>query len=395
METLYERYGALLELVRRLIGVVPKCDPYLEIWPLAFRTYNVMVPNFLNLPMSLWGVGAPKDVLGLAMYASSRVAECAYCSAHTCSFALRRGATVDAVARALEPEAPRSDAERAVLAVARGLASVPCSMQASDRRELLRHFSAAHAEWIAMSIAMMGFLNKWMDAIGVPLEAETLDEVGRVMAPSGWTPGKHGGDLATASGAAPAPDSLRTKISVVPYFPRAIALDRAWTAGVPARWPAVGEYLRERTGHDFPVLGRLRHGRAVRAIATMLKDNLDPAPSVVGIATKCLAGVVYATVTENAPLAAQVRVVARHHGVSDTRLDEAARFANGEDAPSLDAATRSAVLLARATSPSPAAVDDAVVEACRELAPAGIVEIVTWLSVAQMLARVEGWTLFT
>ena len=53
METLHKRYGALLELVRVLIGVVPNCDRYLEIWPPAFRTYNLIVPNFLNLPFSI------------------------------------------------------------------------------------------------------------------------------------------------------------------------------------------------------------------------------------------------------------------------------------------------------------------------------------------------------
>ena len=61
MATLHERYGPVLELVRILIGVVPNCDTYLEIWPPAFRTYNIMVPNFLNLPASVFGLGgAPK-----------------------------------------------------------------------------------------------------------------------------------------------------------------------------------------------------------------------------------------------------------------------------------------------------------------------------------------------
>lgn len=73
-ETLEERYGALLKLVEVLLGVVPNCDRYLEIWPPAFRTYNVMVPNFLNLPAPVFGVGgAPGEIVGLGMYASSRV----------------------------------------------------------------------------------------------------------------------------------------------------------------------------------------------------------------------------------------------------------------------------------------------------------------------------------
>lgn len=98
VETLHARYGALLELVRRLLEMVPSCDSYLEIWPPAFRTCNVMVPNLLNLPFMMWGMGAPRATVGLAMYASSRMAGCAYCSAHVCTFALRRGATVDAAA---------------------------------------------------------------------------------------------------------------------------------------------------------------------------------------------------------------------------------------------------------------------------------------------------------
>ena len=38
-EALHERYRPLLELVRVMLGVVPNCDRYLEIWPPAFRTY--------------------------------------------------------------------------------------------------------------------------------------------------------------------------------------------------------------------------------------------------------------------------------------------------------------------------------------------------------------------
>jgi len=54
LTTLRGRYGALLGLVDALLGVIPNCDSYLEIWPPAFRTYNVMVPNLLNLPLLVW-----------------------------------------------------------------------------------------------------------------------------------------------------------------------------------------------------------------------------------------------------------------------------------------------------------------------------------------------------
>src|SRR5919107_5536601 len=71
-DVLERRYGSLLELVRVLLGVVPNCDRYLEIWPPAFRSYNVMVPNFLNLPAPVFGVGTPGGLIGLGMYVASR-----------------------------------------------------------------------------------------------------------------------------------------------------------------------------------------------------------------------------------------------------------------------------------------------------------------------------------
>ncbi|MGH8999652.1 MAG: hypothetical protein ACRDY7_09705 [Acidimicrobiia bacterium] len=76
-DELDRRYHALLQLVDKLLGVVPNCDPYLEIWPPAFRTYNIMVPNLLNLPVPVFGIGGPPPgVVGLAMYVASRTAEC-------------------------------------------------------------------------------------------------------------------------------------------------------------------------------------------------------------------------------------------------------------------------------------------------------------------------------
>ena len=187
-------YGAQLELVRVLLGVVPNSGPLLEIWPTAFRSYNMLVPNFLNLPPLLFGAGAPKQIVGLAMYVSSRAAGCAYCSAHSCSFALRRGTTAGTLATAYgsdgaqrspaargraqagggreargreEQSAGAGKAERAVIAAAEGLSLVPSTFTATDRVALEQHFTPSDAEWVVLSIAMMGFLNKFMDVMGV------------------------------------------------------------------------------------------------------------------------------------------------------------------------------------------------------------------------------------
>jgi alkylhydroperoxidase family enzyme len=389
MTTLHERYGPLLKLVRNLIGVVPNCDSYLEIWPPAFRTYNIMVPNFLNLPFSLFGLGgAPKDIVGLGMYVSSRAAECPYCSAHTCSFALRRGATPEKVAQALVGGGAFTPGELAAIAVARSLALIPCELTETERQALTDHFSPVEAEWIVLGIVMMGFLNKFMDAVSVELEPTTVAEVSSVMG-ADWSTGKSGRtlDLAFGTTPPPAPDSLLTRLAVLRFAPKAIALDRRWQHGVPRAWPAVGAFLRDLTGHDFPVLSRMKNNRAIRAAASMLRENLNPETTVIGLETKILAGIVFATIVANEPLATDVRTVAAHLGVPSARLDDAARFASDPDAD--PPADKAALLLARAVSPSPAAVTDDVVDACRALSAPAIVELIAWISVLQMLHRLS------
>lgn len=365
IETLTARYGALLELVRKLLGVVPNCDPYLEVWPPAFRAYNVMVPNLLNLPFMVWGLGAPRESVGLAMYVSSRTAGCMYCSAHACTFALRRGATVDEVASALAQNPRLSDANRAAVRAARAMASVPSAVDDDVRADLLGHFSARDAEWIVLSVAMMGWLNKTMDALGVPLEEPTVAEVTSVISASGWTPGQHL-DRVVPAGSRPSADSLATRLSLIRYAPRAIVLDKRWTRDVPGRWPDVGRYLKRHTGHDFPVLSRLQHRRAVRAIATMIRDTL--AETVVGRDEKLAAGLIYA------------------QEVGSTRLQADLLALGARELPDSPA-----LALARAISPSPARVDDAVLASSRAIPPAGIVEVVSFIALLQLLHRLSSF----
>jgi alkylhydroperoxidase family enzyme len=369
VNTLRGRYGGLFDLIRTLIGVVPNSCPYLEIWPVGFRSFSVMVPNLLNLPILLWGLAAPRHVIGLAMYAASRTAECAYCSAHSCSFALRRGAPPASIIGV----ATTDPGARAAIAAARALSRVPAMITDDERANLAVHFPAAHVEWIVLAIAMMGFLNKFMDVVGVELEAGVASEVQALIAPSGWNPGKHFTGTVPDS-PPPHADSLATRLGVLRYAPTAVLLDRKWTAGVPSRWPAVGEFLQAKTGHDFPVLSRLTHRRAIRAIAVMIRDNFDEATSVVGLSLKARLGCIYAEAVGDTTLAGEVEKLSQRcpHHVNDARA-------------------QAALGLARAASSSPSQIDTGVVGACRaaRLGAAAIIEIVVWLSVLQMLHRLS------
>src|ERR1700681_4896116 len=117
LSQLGREYRPLLQLVRLVIGIVPNCDSLLAIWPPGFRSYNLLVPNLLNLPFSIWGWGPPVVPLGLALYTASWTARCSYCTAHTCSFTLRRGGPPEML------RGSRSPAESAAVAAGEALRS--------------------------------------------------------------------------------------------------------------------------------------------------------------------------------------------------------------------------------------------------------------------------------
>lgn len=398
MAVLHRRYGALMELVRTLIGVVPNCDRYLEIWPPAFRTYNLVVPNLMNLPAAVFGIGgAPKAQVGLSMLMASRAADCPYCTAHTCSFALRRGATPEIIAAALRGPGALSPPEAAVVAVATALGRVPCDLTPAQRAALEDHFPRAQAEWIAMGAVAMGFLNKFMDATGVELETSTVDEVTTTLGAE-WSPGRAGWGLAKREATQPpGADTLASKARILRYLPSALLLDVRWQRGVPQRWPAVGRYLKQKTGHDFPVLGRVINQRCVRAIAAVLSLNLDPAVSVLPLEIKILAGAIFAEVVGNAALTKDMAALALHHGVSESQLASTRSFALGTDTTTGDISDtgRALLHLARAAAPTPARITPDVVALCREaaLSPQVIVELICWLAVLQMFHRLTAYCL--
>lgn len=400
MHTLQQRYAALLELVRILIGVVPNCDRYLEIWPPAFRTYNLLVPNFLNLPFSIFGIGgATKELVGLGMYVASRTAECPYCSAHTCSFALRRGADPRTLAQSLLGGNDFSDKELATIAIARSLSQIPCDLSADEFNAIQRNFTDVEAEWIVLGIAMMGFLNKFMDAIGVQLESSTVAETRKTMGEH-WTPGKAGRDLDRDTVTAmPSSDNLRTRMSAIKYAPSALMLDMKWQKGVPSRWPDVGEFLRHVSGYDFPMLSMLKNKRAARAIAAVLRENLDAEQSVVGIDIKIKSGVIFSSIVNNHDLEHMICNLGTTAALNVSEIASLKSFANNDiELPGNRSQSETVLLtLARAASPSPAEISASVVRNCDDanLTSAGIVELITWLSVLQMLHRLSRFLLFS
>jgi hypothetical protein len=118
-----------------------------------------------------------------------------------------------------------------------------------------------------------------------------------------------------------------------------------------------------------------------------------------------VAGLVYATVVQDAKLITEARQLARIAGVPDASLGAVEDFASGltafdadQDVAEANAALRAldgiddrwlaALLVAKATSFSPARVTQALVTHVAErLPPAALVELITWVAIQQLLHR--------
>ena len=403
-KTLHKHYSPVLALVKELIGIVPNCDPILEIWPPGFRSYNLLVPNLFNLPNILFGNKSFKASIGLAMYSASKAASCAYCTAHACSFALRRGASADTI------KGIRTPKEKAVVALAEGLSRIPADLTLAECHAVEEYFSTAQIEWLVFSISMMGFLNKFMNAMGVELEQDAINDTAAVLTQTGWNPGKHiNGSYRVTKTTTSRQDNLFTYLRVIRQAPGAILLEKKWTRGVPDNYSAASEYLLKHTGYSFPILQPVTQKRVLRAITTVLSENLNIAYTSVGLKMKMIAGYIFSRVVSSKALITEVKNMSVHFApdICDifSKLDNFARIEIPDDNAScrdiltslqqqLDISPKeaSAILLAIAASPSPSCINEAVIEtSLMNLEPASIVEIIVWLSVMQMLHRMSSY----
>jgi len=392
-DVLNDRYRPMLRLVNELIGVVPNCDRALEIWPTGFRTYNLIVPNLLNLPKMLFGLGASRDLVGLAMYRSSRAASCAYCSAHTCSFALRRGASAETISGNYNTD------ESAVVQVAESLSTIPSTLSQDDVDRFLQLLPDRDRDWIIMGVAMMGFLNKFMDAMGIELEPEAIADVGELIGPDGWSPGQHlwyEANTPSSGHVLPPVDGPTTWLRVLRQAPAAVKLERQWTRNVPDSFAHANAFLLQHVGTRFDMIRHLPNRACVRAFTTLLRDNIDATNTTVGLVIKGLVGVVFANVAENQKLETICRNIVYHNDEAfDTSLlDQIASARRDRHIESLrdhfDSQSLAVMKLATAIAPSPAAVPQFLIdEVSQILTPEQIVETTVWVSILQMLHRID------
>ncbi len=408
-EVLHKKYRPMLSLVNELIGVIPNADPILEIWPTGFRTYNLLVPNLLDLPHSLWKGDSLKQLMGLAMYASSRVAECSYCSAHTCSFALRRGLDP----KLISGEHKRTKVEEAVVALAEGMSKIPSQINKHHYTSLTSYLSESEIEKIALSVGLMGFLNKFMDALGIELETESIQDVGKLLSSTGWDPGKHVKNEINFSEILSKPikkDSFWTYLNILRYAPRAILMEKRWTKGVPDNYLQTKDYLEKYTGYTFPILENIKSKRVVKTLTAVLKDNLNPVTSHLEPRVKHITSLVYYTAINNEELTTEAAsILAKLAPEIDTVTIEKIKTIGEGSTPIdisscksllLDLITNTcltqeeavAIIFARAISNSPAEINKTILVAITpNIEPESTIALGVWISILQLLHRLNSF----
>ncbi|MFN3891829.1 MAG: carboxymuconolactone decarboxylase family protein [Beijerinckiaceae bacterium] len=175
-------------LTAKNLGFVPNSMLIMQRRPEIMKAFS-------GLLGALWGPTSTVDngFKRLVAHMASHAAGCQYCVAHTAGGAMHFGMPEEKVAAVWEYQTSPlfSPAERAALDLAVAGASVPNCASDEMFAEMRKYWSEEQIVEIVATIATFGFLNRWNDTMGTPLEDHPLEVSERILAPKGWTPGKH------------------------------------------------------------------------------------------------------------------------------------------------------------------------------------------------------------
>jgi uncharacterized peroxidase-related enzyme len=174
--------------MRKNLGFVPNSMLILQRKPKIARALQ-------QLTASIWDPQGEVDrgFKRLVAHVASRTAGCQYCMAHTAGGALHFGIEERKLAEVWEfrSSALFSTAERVALDFAIAAASQPSGVTDEMFAEMRKHWSETQIVEIVAVISVFGFLNRWNDTMGTPLEEEPIAVGEKFLAPHGWSAGKH------------------------------------------------------------------------------------------------------------------------------------------------------------------------------------------------------------
>jgi uncharacterized peroxidase-related enzyme len=174
----------------RALGFVPNSFFILARTPGVLKAFSMLSREVLGVPGKV-----PLAQKRLAALMASYTTGCMYCTAHTAESAAEvDGVPADKVAAIMQYETSPlfTAAERALLRVAQGAATVPNAVTDEDMAALKKHFDEDQIVELVTAICLFGWLNRFNDTMATGLEERPLAFGEKHMKASGWRPGKHG-----------------------------------------------------------------------------------------------------------------------------------------------------------------------------------------------------------
>ena len=176
------------EAVAKNLGFVPNSV-------LIMQRRPKMVRAFAQMAAAGWDPDSKVDrgFKRLIAHVASRTAGCQYCMAHTIEGAAHFGVEEKKLAAIWEYQSSPlfTTAERVALDFAVAASVVPNAVTDESFEDLRKHWSEEQIVEIVATIAMFGFLNRWNDTMGTPLDEKAMVAGDRYLAGRGWGPGKH------------------------------------------------------------------------------------------------------------------------------------------------------------------------------------------------------------
>jgi uncharacterized peroxidase-related enzyme len=126
-------------------------------------------------------------------FITSHQAGCRYCQAHTIRAAERYGATQEKLDNIWDYQTHPSfsEAEQVALDFALKSSMIPNQVDDEIATKMRFHWSDDDIVEILGVVALFGFLNRWNDSMGTPIEDGANESGLQYLKSNGWTAGKH------------------------------------------------------------------------------------------------------------------------------------------------------------------------------------------------------------
>jgi len=127
-------------------------------------------------------------------WVSSNAAGCRYCQAHTIGSAMKSGVREEQLNDVwnFENSVHFNEKEKAALRFGLAAGSVPNAVTPAHFDDLKKHFTETQIVELGGVVSIFGFLNRWNDSFGTPLEDHAAATAEKYLGKSGWVIGQHG-----------------------------------------------------------------------------------------------------------------------------------------------------------------------------------------------------------